>query len=94
MPLTIPDDPLRAAGMNERGPVGSHDGMFLRFVRDDRSLWRIPMDADARPTGPAHLWAELPKRHFGDDALDFSKDQAAIAVTEEASDLWLVELPE
>jgi Tol biopolymer transport system component len=79
---------------NERSAVWSLDGKFIYFVRDYRSIWRIPMDADAKPTGPAQLWAEFLKTSIDSDSLAFSKDQAVIAVTEEASDLWLVEFPE
>ena len=52
------------------------------------------MDATARPTGPAQSWAELPKITFNDGALALGKEQMVIAVTEEASELWLVEFPE
>jgi Tol biopolymer transport system component len=79
---------------NERRAVWSHDGKFVYFVRDYRSIWRLPMDAVAQPTGPAQLWAEFPKTKIEWDSLALSKDQAVIAVTEEASDLWLVEFPE
>jgi hypothetical protein len=63
-------------------------------VKDYRSIWRIPMNASGKPTGPAQLWAQFPKTRIDTDSLAFTKDQAIIALTEEASDLWLVEFPE
>jgi Tol biopolymer transport system component len=76
-------------------PVWSPDGKFVYYRRGDRrSIWRLPMDASGTPTAPAQLWAQFPKTKIGSDALAFTKDQAIIALTEEASDLWLVEFPE
>jgi Tol biopolymer transport system component len=85
---------LTADPGNERTGTWSHDGQFVYFIRDQRSVWRIPMDAAARPTGPAQLWAEFPSTKVAWDSLALTKDQAVIALTEEASDLWLVEFPE
>jgi hypothetical protein len=51
------------------------------------------MDAAARPTGPAQPWAEFPSTKIAWDSLALAKDRAVVAVTEEASDLWLVEFP-
>jgi hypothetical protein len=45
-------------------------------------------------TGPAELWAQFPKTKILPAAIAFIKDQAVLAITEEASDLWLVEFPE
>jgi Tol biopolymer transport system component len=79
---------------NERGPVWSADGKFVYYVKDWRSIWRIPMNASGEQAGPAQLWAQFPKTRFVTDSLAFTKDQAIIALTEGASDLWLVEFPE
>jgi Tol biopolymer transport system component/serine/threonine protein kinase len=79
---------------NERGAAWSPDGKFLYYIKDDRAVWRIPLDSSARPVGPAQLWAEFPKARIDYGGIDFTKDQALIAVVEEASDLWLVEFPE
>ena len=89
-------DPLRltADPGNERTGTWSADGQFVYFIRDQRSIWRIPMDAAARPTGPAQLWAEFPNTKIPWDSFGLTKDRAVIAATEEASDLWLVEFPE
>jgi Tol biopolymer transport system component len=90
--------PNRAASTsdpgNERSPVWSPDGKFVYYVKDYRSIWRIPMDASGKSTGPAQVWAQFPKTKIDYDSLAFTKDQAIIALTEEASDLWLVEFPE
>jgi hypothetical protein len=87
--------PLTADPGNERGPVWSSDGRFLYYVKDDGSLWRLPMDAMAKPTGPPQLWAKFPGNKIGVASLAFAKDQAIIGLlTEQASDLWLVEFPE
>jgi Tol biopolymer transport system component len=79
---------------NERSAVWSPDGKFIYFVKDYRSVWRVPMGANARPTGPTQLWAEFPKTKIDTDSLAVSNDQVVIAITQEASDLWLVEFPE
>jgi dipeptidyl aminopeptidase/acylaminoacyl peptidase len=77
----------------ERSAAWSPDGTALYFLKDYRSIWRLPMGADARPTGPAKPWALFPKTTIADGGLAFSKDRAVVAVTEEASELWLVEFP-
>jgi Tol biopolymer transport system component len=79
---------------NERSPAWSADGKFLYYIRDYHSVWRLPMDASGKPTGPAQLWARFPKTRIDSDAMAFTKDQVILSVTEEASDLWLVELPQ
>jgi serine/threonine protein kinase len=83
---------------NERSAAWSPDGKFLYFVKDERTVWRIPMDSN-KPTGPPQLWAEFPKgaspaSRIDYGGIDFSRGQAALAVVEDASDLWLVEFPE
>jgi Tol biopolymer transport system component len=85
---------LTAEPGNERTAHWSRDGKWVYFIRDQRSVWRVPVDARARPTGPAQLWAEFPKAKIGWDSLALTNDLVVIAVTEEASDLWLVEFPE
>ena len=85
----LTNDPL-----NERTAGWSGDGAFLYFIKDQSSVWRMPMDKAARPTGPAQRWAEFPKTKIPWDYLTVARDQAVIAVTEEASDLWLVEFQE
>ena len=72
----------------------SPDGKFLYYVKDYRSVWRLPMDADARPTGPAQRWAEFPKSRSRPMRGDGRQDRFVVAVREEASDLWLVEFPD
>jgi hypothetical protein len=63
-------------------------------VKDFRSIWRIPMNASGERAGPAQLWAQFTKSKIGIDSRAFTKDQAIVALAEEASDLWLVEFPE
>jgi Tol biopolymer transport system component len=82
---------LTADPGNERTATWSPDGKFVYFIRDERGICRLPMDAAARPTGPAQLWAEFPSTKIAWDSLALTKDRAVVAVTEEASDLWLVE---
>jgi Tol biopolymer transport system component len=80
---------------NERSPVWSPKGDFLYYAKDHRSIWRLPMDASGKSTGPAQLWAQFPKITIGSDSLTFTKDRTIIDLTEDASDLlWLVEFPE
>jgi Tol biopolymer transport system component len=79
---------------NERTGAWSHDGKWVYFIRDQRSVWRIPVDKEARPTGPAQPWAEFANTKIAWDSLALARDRAVLAVTEEASDLWLVEFPE
>jgi TolB protein len=85
----LTDDPL-----NERTAAWSHDGKFLYFIKDQSSVWRMPMDESARPAGPAERWAEFPKTKIAWDSLTVTQDQVVIAITEEASDLWLVDFAE
>jgi Tol biopolymer transport system component len=85
----ITNDPL-----NERTAAWSHEGDWLYFIKDQSSVWRLPMGKSATPTGPAQRWAEFPKTKIAWDSLAVTKDQVVIAITEEASDLWLVEFPE
>jgi serine/threonine protein kinase/Tol biopolymer transport system component len=75
---------------NERGPVWSPDGKYLYYNREGKSLWRMPI-ADDGKAGPKELWANFPQRKIDTDSLAFVKDRAVLAVTEEASELWLVE---
>jgi len=79
---------------NERGAAWSPDGKFLYYIQDERAIWRIPMSSNAQPSGPARLWAEFPKTRIDYGGIDLMKDQAALALLEDASDLWLVEFPE
>jgi Tol biopolymer transport system component len=79
---------------NERNPAWSPDGKFLYFIKDYRSVWRLPMTASGQPAGPARLWARFAKTLIHDDSLAIGKNQAVIALTEEASDLWLVDFKE
>ena len=79
---------------NERGARWSPDGKYIYYVKDYRGVWRLPVDADARPTGLAERWAEFPKTRIDTHALAPARDGFVIALTEEASDLWLVEFPE
>jgi serine/threonine protein kinase/Tol biopolymer transport system component len=79
---------------NERNPVWSPDGKFVYYVKDSRSIWRLPMDSSGKPAGAAQLWARFPKARIDRSALCFTKDQVLVSVTEEASDLWLVEFPQ
>jgi Tol biopolymer transport system component len=79
---------------NERGAAWSPDGRFLYYIQDERSIWRIPMDTNCQPSGPAQLWAKFPKYRIDYGGVDLAKDQAALALLEVASDLWLVEFPD
>jgi Tol biopolymer transport system component len=90
------EDPRRLTDFpgNERTGTWSPDGQFVYFIRDQRGVWRIPMGRGARPAGPAERWAEFPDTKVAWDSLAVGKDQVVIAVTEEASELWLVEFPE
>jgi Tol biopolymer transport system component len=85
---------LTADPGNERGARWSPDGRFLYYVKNYRSLWRLPMDADGKPTGPAKLWAEFPRTRLESDALAIDSDRFVLSVQEEAGDLWLVEFPD
>ena len=85
----LTNDPL-----NERTACWSGDGAYLYYIKDQSSVWRMPMDKSARTNGPAQPWAEFPKTKINWDCLTVSRDQVVIAVTEEASDLWLVEFHE
>jgi Tol biopolymer transport system component len=78
---------------NERGAAWSPDGKFLYYIRDDRSVWRMPMNS-GQPSGPPQRWAEFPKARIDYGGIDLTKDQAVLAVVEDASDLWMVEFPE
>jgi Tol biopolymer transport system component len=78
---------------NERDPAWSSDGKALYFIRDYRGVWRIPLDDAARPTGPAERWAEFPRTRLENFSLAIRGDRAVLAVTELASDLWMVEFP-
>jgi Tol biopolymer transport system component len=79
---------------NERSPVWSPDGKFLYYVKDSRSVWRLPMDTGGKPAGPAQRWVRFPKTRLDRCSLCFAEDQAIMSISEEASDLWLVEFPE
>jgi Tol biopolymer transport system component len=80
---------------SERSPVWSPNGDYLYYVKDYRSIWRLPMDtASGKPSGQTQLWAQFPKIRIGSESLAFTKDQAIISLTEEASELWLIEFPE
>jgi Tol biopolymer transport system component len=88
-PRRLTFDPL-----NERTSAWSHDGKYLYFIKDQHSVSRMLMDESGKPTGPPQRWAEFPKTKIAWDSLSVTKDQVVIAVTEEASDLKLVEFPE
>jgi serine/threonine protein kinase len=85
---------LTSDGGNERAPVWSLDGKYLYYNRDLRSVWRLPIGADGKASGPAKLWAQFPQRKIDTDGLAFVKDRAVLVLTEEASELWLVEFPQ
>jgi hypothetical protein len=79
---------------NKRGAAWSPDAKYLYYIQDERSIWRIPMNPSCQPSGPPQLWAEFPKTRIDYGGIDLSKDQAALALLEDASDLWMVEFPE
>jgi serine/threonine protein kinase/Tol biopolymer transport system component len=80
---------------NMRTATWSRDGKYLYYIKDQRSVWRLPMDQRlGHATGKPELWAEFPKMKIAWDSLAVTNDQVIISVTEEASDLWLVEFPE
>jgi serine/threonine protein kinase len=79
---------------NERTPVWSPDGRFLYFVKDYAAIWRLSLDSAGKPIGPARLWAQFPKSRIDLDAVAVGRRHTVIAVTEEASQLWLAELGE
>jgi Tol biopolymer transport system component len=79
---------------NERAPVWSPDGKYLYFNRDHRTLWRLAIDADGKAPKPAELWAKFPQRKVDTESLAFVKDRAVLVITQEASELWLVEFPQ
>jgi serine/threonine protein kinase/Tol biopolymer transport system component len=79
---------------NERGAAWSRDGKFLYYIQDERAIWRILMNPSGQSSGPAQLWAEFPKTRIDYGGIDLVKDHAALALLEDASDLWLVEFPE
>jgi Tol biopolymer transport system component len=78
---------------NERHPIWSPNGKYLYYVKDSQSIWRLPMDKAGKPAGPAKLWARFPKAGVDRSSLCFSKEQVILSITEEKSDLWLVEFP-
>lgn len=82
---------LTSSPSNERSPVWSRDGKFLYFIRDNRGIWRLPMDAAGQPSGEPRLWAQFPKTRIDRYSLCFFEDQAVMSISEEASDLWLVQ---
>ena len=84
---------LTSGSGNERSPVWSPEGKSLYYIHDSRSIMRLPMK-DGSASGPAQLWARFPRTKIDSDSLARTKDLAVIAVTEEGSDLWLVEFPE
>jgi Tol biopolymer transport system component len=97
--ITTPDghDPhqLTSGPGNQRTASWSRDGRFLYFIKNQGSVWRLPMDpASGQSTGPPQLWAEFPKTKIAWNSLAVAKDQIVISVTEEASDLYLLEFPE
>jgi serine/threonine protein kinase/Tol biopolymer transport system component len=80
---------------NSRTAAWSHDGKYLYFIKDQRSVWRLPMDhASGQPTGKPQLWAQFPKMKIAWDSLAVASDRVVISVTDEASDLYLVEFLE
>lgn len=93
-PKSRPPDRLTLNPGNERGAAWSPDGKFLYYIQDERSIWRIPMDSNCQPTGDTQLWAKFPKTRIDYGGIDLAKGQAALALLEDASDLWLVEFPE
>ena len=62
-------------------------------MKDFRSVWRLPVDGKGEAAGPAELWARFPKTRIDRYSLCFAGDQAVLSISEEASDLWLVEFP-
>jgi serine/threonine protein kinase len=97
--ITTPDGrnprQLTADLGNKRTACWSRDGESLYFIKDQRSVWRLPMDSKlGNATGPPVLWAEFPKSKILWDSIAVTNDQVVISITEEASDLYLVEFPE
>jgi hypothetical protein len=50
--------------------------------------------ASGQATDKPKLWAEFPKTKIAWDSIAVAKDQVVMSVTEEASDLYLIEYPE
>lgn len=81
-------------GPNDRDPVWSADGTFLYYIKSQRSIWRLPMGPAGNATGPPQLWAEFPHIYIQARSLDVCRDQAVVALTEHARDLWMIDFPE
>ena len=48
---------------------------FIYFESDGRTIWRVPIDASARATGPPERWLTLPDRlDAASDGIDFTPE--------------------
>lgn len=78
---------------NERSAVWQAHPLFLYFIKDQRSLWRIPMSDALTPGGPPSPWLVLPGLRVPARSVDISHDgkRLVVALSKSETDLWLVE---
>jgi Tol biopolymer transport system component len=78
---------------NERSAVWQAHPLFVYFIKDQRSLWRIPMSDALTPSGPPSPWLVLPRLRVPADSIDISHDgkRLVVALSKTGTDLWLVE---
>ena len=78
---------------NERSATWQAQPLFVYFVKDQRSLWRIPMSDASTPSGPPSPWLVLPRMRVPAGSVDISRDgkRLVVALAKPESDLWLIE---
>lgn len=73
---------------DEQSPAWSTEPSTLWYCKGKKDLWRMPMNADGEPAGPA----SLSMKNVGCyDNFDFFGDQMIIDRIEYRSEIWLVD---
>ena len=85
---------LTADRADEGEPVWSTDGKWVYYRKEPSSIWRQAVGPDIQARGKPQLWAQFRHIQIQPRSLDLCRDRAVLSITEEARDLWMVDLPE
>ena len=66
----------------------------IYFLKGREAIWRVPMNNDGTPAGPAASWLEWPGLSIQADSLDINHrgDRILTTIVHQASEIWLIEL--
>jgi len=72
---------LTSSSGNERSAAWSPNSRHLYYISNGRSLWRIPMSSNGRPSAPPESWFVPPSKYgIESDSIDFFDGQLITSI--------------